>query len=109
MVVFTLSVLDRKHPFWVNLVQKIKIVSLIRSLIPRLIRICRILWWCSLFLFYTEITIFYCLCDRTELENQLSSKRLFHFVAVSASMDCFCGMPSKFLNDLKPKQTFYFI
>ena len=28
MVVFTFSVLDRKHPFWENMVQKIKIVSL---------------------------------------------------------------------------------
>ena len=28
MVVFIFSVLNRKHPFWANLVQKIKIVSL---------------------------------------------------------------------------------
>ena len=28
VVVFTFSVLDWKHPFWANLVQKVKIVSL---------------------------------------------------------------------------------
>ena len=28
MVVFTFSVLDRKQPFWANLIQKIKIVTL---------------------------------------------------------------------------------
>ena len=27
MVIFTFAVLDRKHPFWANLIQKIKIVS----------------------------------------------------------------------------------
>ena len=47
MVVFIFTVLDRKHTFLVNLVQKIKIVSLSWNLVPRLIRICRIQWWCS--------------------------------------------------------------
>ena len=46
-----LSVFDRKHPFWANLVQKVKIVSLSWNLVPRLIRICRIQWCCSVFLF----------------------------------------------------------
>ena len=36
MVVFTFSVLDRKHPFWANLVQKIKIVRLNLNLVPKL-------------------------------------------------------------------------
>ena len=36
VVVFILSVSDGKHPFWVNLVQKIKTVSL-RNFVPRLI------------------------------------------------------------------------
>ena len=35
MVVFTFSVLERKHHFWANLVQKIKIVSLRWKLLPR--------------------------------------------------------------------------
>ena len=39
VVVFSFSVLDRKNPFWANLVQKIKIVSLSWNLVPRLIRI----------------------------------------------------------------------
>ena len=42
MVVFTFSILDRISPFWANLFQKIKVVSLIWNLVPRLIRICRI-------------------------------------------------------------------
>ena len=38
MALFTFSVLDRKHPFWRNLVQKVKIVSLSWNLLLRLIR-----------------------------------------------------------------------
>ena len=48
------SVFGWKFPFWANLVKKtkqkkIKIVSLSGNLIPRLIRIRRIQWWCPLF------------------------------------------------------------
>ena len=39
IVVIIASVLDWKHPFWVNLVQKIKIVCLNRYSVPRLSRI----------------------------------------------------------------------
>ena len=46
VMVFTFSLLDQKLLFWANLVQKIKIVSLSWNLVPRLIRICRILWSC---------------------------------------------------------------
>ena len=42
MVVFTFCVLDWKHPFWANLVQKLNIVSLSWNLVSILIRICRI-------------------------------------------------------------------
>ena len=59
MVLFTFSVLDRKHPFWANLVHKIKIVSLSCNVVPRLILICRIQWWCSVFLFYAGNTLFW--------------------------------------------------
>ena len=38
------SIWDHKYPFWANLVQKIKIVSLIWNLAPSLIGICRIQW-----------------------------------------------------------------
>ena len=58
VLVFTFSVLDRKHPFCANLVQKLNIVSLSRNLVPRLILICRIQWWCSLFLFQTGNALF---------------------------------------------------
>ena len=47
----TFFVFNRKYPLWDNLFQKIKIVNLRWNLIPRLIRICRIQWCCSLFLF----------------------------------------------------------
>ena len=40
-----------ENPFWENLVQKIKIVSLSGNLVPRLIWICGIQWLCSLFQF----------------------------------------------------------
>ena len=39
-------------PFWVNLVQKLKVISLSWNFVPRLIQI----WWCSLFLFSTGNT-----------------------------------------------------
>ena len=51
MVIFNFSIFDWKYPFWVNLVQKFKIVSLSGNLVPRLIWICRIQWWYSPFLF----------------------------------------------------------
>ena len=50
MAVF-FSFLDRKYPFLVNLVQKFKFVALTWNLVLRLLRICKILWWCSLFVF----------------------------------------------------------
>ena len=46
-MVFTFSVLEQKNPFWVNLVKKIKIVSLSWNLVPRLIWISEIQWRCS--------------------------------------------------------------
>ena len=51
MVLFIFSVWDQKQPFWANLVQKIRLVSLGWTLVPRVIRIYRIQWWCSFFLF----------------------------------------------------------
>ena len=51
-------VLDRKHPFWANSAQNIKIVSLSCNLVPRPVHMCRIQWWCSLFLFSTGNTLF---------------------------------------------------
>ena len=50
--------LDQKYPFCVNFVQKLKRVSLRRNLVSRLILICKVLWWCSLFLFYTFFASF---------------------------------------------------
>ena len=47
-VMFNFSVLDWNYLFWANLVQKTKIVNLSWNLVPRLIRICKIKWWCSL-------------------------------------------------------------
>ena len=46
------SVSDRKYPFLANLDKNIKIVRLSWNLVPRLIRISRIQWWCSLFPFF---------------------------------------------------------
>ena len=51
--------LKKPHPFWVNLVQKIKIVSLNWNLVPRLIRICRIQCQCPLCMFQTGNAIFW--------------------------------------------------
>ena len=48
MVVFNFPVLDRKYLIWENLVHKIRNVSSSLDLIPRINRICRTQWWCSL-------------------------------------------------------------
>ena len=53
MAVFTFFVFDQKCLFWANLVHTVKIVSLRLNLVASLIRICRIQWCCSLFLFST--------------------------------------------------------
>ena len=47
-----------KYPFWKNLVPKFKIVWLKWNFVLRLIWICRIHWWCSLFSFSTGSTLF---------------------------------------------------
>ena len=43
------SVFDWKYLFWVNLIPKLKNISLSWNFVPRLIQICRIPQWCSLF------------------------------------------------------------
>ena len=47
------SVFNWKYLSWVNFVQKLKIISLSWNFVPRLIQICRISWWCLLFLILT--------------------------------------------------------
>ena len=58
IAVFTFFVFDQKCPFWINFVQKIKIISLSWNLVLTPIRICRIQWCCSLFLFLNGNTLF---------------------------------------------------
>ena len=50
VVRFTFFVFNRKYPSWENLVPKLKIICLNRNLMPRLIRLGSIQWWCSIFL-----------------------------------------------------------
>ena len=58
MAVFFSSVLDWKHPFWVSLAQKMKIVSFSWNLIHSLTQIWRTQRWCSLFLFFNDIPFY---------------------------------------------------
>ena len=120
MALFTFSALDQKHSFWANLVQKIIIVSLSWNLVPRLIRICRIQCYCSLFLFYIANTLFgkrylmkrdYCLCDLTgvdTLKQEAVVNMAFLFYWGECALGLFLGTAIKILNNLKRKQTFYF-
>ena len=50
------SVFDWNYLFWLNFVQKVKIISSSWKIISRLIQICSVPWWCSLFLFLTGNT-----------------------------------------------------
>ena len=58
MMMFTLSILDQKHPFCVNFVQKFKFVCLEWNLVHRLIQICGIWWRFLFFLFWTGNILF---------------------------------------------------
>ena len=42
MVMFIFFVFDWKYPFWANLVQKVKIISLSWNLVPTVIQLCRV-------------------------------------------------------------------
>ena len=58
MVMLILSVFDWKDPFLANLVQNIKIITLCWNFVPTLIRIRRIQWCDSIFLFLSGNTLF---------------------------------------------------
>ena len=98
-VMFTFFCFRLDIPFWVNLVQnikmvslswngqfellvrKIKTVSLSGNLTPRLIWICCFQWWCSLFQFLTENTFL----GKFGLKNQivsLSWKLVFRLIRI---------------------------
>ena len=49
------SVFNWKYLCWVNLVQKLKIICLSWNFVPRIIQICTIPCWCSLFCLRLEI------------------------------------------------------
>ena len=51
MVIFPFFCFRQEYPFWANLVQKIKIVSLGWNFVPRLIWTCKIQWSGSVFCF----------------------------------------------------------
>ena len=93
ITVFAFYVLDQKHHLWTNLVQKIKIVSLSLNLVPRFIRICRIQWWCSLFLFIflLKTPFFYCLCDRMGMET-LKQATVVNISFLFSCGECVHGM-----------------
>ena len=58
MVNVHFSVFDWAYAFWANLVEKIKIGSSRWNSRLKLIQVCRIQWWCSLFLFLSGNTLF---------------------------------------------------
>ena len=60
---FTFSVLEQRKTFWVNFVEKLKIVSLSWTLVASVIRTCRIQWCCLLFLFLTLNALFGLICS----------------------------------------------
>ena len=59
MVVLTFFLfLDQKKLFWANSVQNTKVVCKCWNLVPRLILMYWIQWWCQLFLFNLRNTLF---------------------------------------------------
>ena len=57
MVMFTFSVFDCKYPFWANLAQKFKVLTVRWNFVHRLILIPRNQWGCLLFLFTKKNTL----------------------------------------------------
>ena len=85
IVVFTFSVLYRKHSFGAYLVQQIKLVSLSWNLVPRLIWTCRIQWWLFTFpALYWKLLFLLSLQPHGSRNRQLSS---------TESANCFCALP----------------
>ena len=74
MVMINFSIFDWKCSFWANLVQKFKIVSLSWNMIPRVIRICKIQWRYSLFLFKTGNTLFWQIWSKKKQNCQFKLK-----------------------------------
>ena len=58
MVMFIYFVFDWKYPFWANLSKRSKLSVEAKILLPGLIRIYRIQWCCSRFLFLSGNTVF---------------------------------------------------
>ena len=59
MVITIFTIFNQKYPFWVNLVQNIKTVIFWWNLVAKLIRLCKIQWWCSLFQSMTGNTLLF--------------------------------------------------
>ena len=76
------SVFNWRYLFWVNLVWKLKIISLSWNFVPRLIQICRIPWWCSPFwanlVQKNQNVSLSWICKKTNL-NKWNSIRMFTF------------------------------
>ena len=64
MMMLTSSVFNWKYSFWANLVQTFKIVSLNLNLVPRLIQVCRIQWWCLFFLLQSGNSLCRQICSK---------------------------------------------
>ena len=86
--------------FWVNLVQKLKIVSLSSNFVSRLIKIYTFPWWCSLFLFSTGNTFlgkFGSKNQNCQFELKFRT-RLIWICKIKQKNDCvrfFCFIPAK--------------
>ena len=85
MMLFTLFDFEWKDRFWVNLVQKVKIISWSWNLVPALIQICKIQWCCLLFLFFSgnsgasplNSTCSNSTCENLVFLDQICPKRVF--------------------------------
>lgn len=86
MIMFIFLVLNQNYPFRVNLVRKVKFVSLSWILAPRLIWMSW-LRWCSVFLFWTRKTLFGEFGYNYENSFKVFFFRLFNLVIASSWFD----------------------
>ena len=92
-MLFSFLIFEWKYPFWANLVQKIKILTLSWNLVPTLIRTCRIQWWCSFFLFLIWNTLFGQIWpkkSKLSVEAEISYLDWFEYAEFNDTIHFFC-------------------
>ena len=107
MVIATFSVFHWKYPFCANLVQIIEIVTSSWNLVPTTIRICRIQWWLTFFLFLGGNALFgqnWPKKSKLSVEAEISKLDYFEYAELNDTVHFFSfGVEIPFLGKFGPR------